>query len=363
MELYILNRSLRTIGVIDTYTSIIWTKRCFACGDFELYLPASHLDILVEGNYIYRLDDDAIMRIENLEITTDSEVGNFLRVSGRSAESLLAKRIIWSQTTFSGTVENLIYKLIRENAVNPTDENRIIPLLTIGESQGYPETIEKQITGTNLLEAISELCTTYQYGFKFTLQDGQFVFSLYKGKETSVVFSPEFDNLINTTYQRNTSAYANVALVAGEGEGASRKTCSVGNATGLDRSEIYVDARDLSTNSEEPISDEKYTEILNERGTEALTEYVVTEGFEGNVEPSGTYEYKTDWNLGDVVQVVNEYGIVGNPRIVEIIESEDENGHSIIPTFTTWETLDTATYLTTEDGDILTTEYGELLEV
>lgn len=337
MELYVLDRSLRTIGIIDAYTSIIWTKRYFACGDFELYLPVSHLDILAIGNYIYRLDDDAIMFIENIEITTDSEVGNFLRVSGRSAECLLAKRIIWNQTTFSGTVENLIYKLIRENAVSPTDANRVIPLLTIGESQNYAETIEKQITGTNLLDAIIELCTTYQYGFKFTLQDGQFVFSLYKGKQTEVVFSPEFDNLINTSYQRNTSEYANVALVAGEGEGASRKTCPVGNASGLDRSEIYVDARDLSTDSEEPISDEEYDAILIERGSEKIAEHTVTEGFEGNAEPSGTYDYKTDWNLGDIVQVVNEYGMAGNPRIVEIIESEDENGYSIIPTFTTWE--------------------------
>lgn len=338
MELYILDKSLRTIGVIDTYTSIIWTKRYFTYGDFELYFPVSHLDILAIGNYIYRLDDDKIMLIENLNITTDTENGNFLTVSGRSVECLLSRRIVWNQTTFSGTVENLIYKLIRENAIEPTDSNRIIPLLSIGTSQGFTETIEKQITGTNLLDVIINLCTTYQYGFKITLQGGKFVFSLYKGNEnTGVVFSPEFDNLINSSYQRNISEYANVALVAGEGEGAARKTYTVGNASGLDRSEIYVDSRDLSTNTEEPITTEEYNAILATRGEEKLAEHSVTEGFEGNVEPSGTYKYKTDWNLGDIVQVVNEYGIAGNPRIVEIIESEDENGHSIIPTFTTWE--------------------------
>lgn len=338
MELYILDKSLKTIDVIDTYSSIIWTKRYFACGDFELYLPVSYIDVLVVGNYVYRLDDDKIMLIENIQISTDSENGNFLTVSGRSVECLLSRRIVWNQTTFSGTVENLIYKLIRENAIEPTDSNRKIPLLTIGTSQGFTEKIDKQITGTNLLDAIVDLCTTYQYGFKITLENGKFVFSLYKGNENSgVVFSPEFDNLINTTYKRDVSNFANVALVAGEGEGAARKTCSVGNASGLDRSEIYVDSRDLSTNTEEPITTEEYNAILATRGEEKLAEHTVTEGFEGNVEPSRTYTYKTDWDIGDVVTVVNEYGMTANPRIIEIIESEDENGTTIVPTFTTWE--------------------------
>lgn len=44
-----------------------------------------------------------------------------------------------------------------------------------------------------------------------------------------------------------------------------------------------------------------------------------------------------DYFLGDVVQVINEYGISAAPRIVEIIESEDENGKSTVPTFSTWE--------------------------
>lgn len=338
MELYVLNKSLNTIGVIDVFSSVIWTKRYYNCGDFELYIPVGHLDVLTVGNYIHRLDNDRIMVIENIQISTDSENGNFLTVSGRTVECLLSRRIVWNQTTFSGTVENLIYKLIRENAIEPTDSNRKIPLLSIGTSQGFTETIDKQITGTNLLDAIVDLCTTYQYGFKITLENGKFVFSLYKGNESSgVVFSPEFDNLINTTYKRDVSNFANVALVAGEGEGAARKNYSVGNASGLDRSEIYVDARDLSTNTNQTITAEEYNAILAARGEEKLAEHVVTEGFEGNVEPSRTYTYKSDWDIGDVVTVVNEYGMTANPRIIEIIESEDENGTAIVPTFTTWE--------------------------
>lgn len=42
--------------------------------------------------------------------------------------------------------------------------------------------------------------------------------------------------------------YRNVALVAGEGEGLDRKTIPVGAAEGMERYELYVDARDVSSN-------------------------------------------------------------------------------------------------------------------
>jgi pyruvate/oxaloacetate carboxyltransferase len=68
---------------------------------------------------------------------------------------------------------------------------------------------------------------------------------------------------------------------------------------------------------------------------EKLSEATATEAFEGDVE--STYEYKTDWNIGDIVQIENEFGITATSRIIEVIESEDASGHKIIPTFEKWE--------------------------
>ena len=45
------------------------------------------------------------------------------------------------------------------------------------------------------------------------------------------------------------------------------------------------------------------------------------------------YKYKEDYNLGDIVNIVNEFGISINARITEIIESQDDNGYTIEPTF------------------------------
>ena len=43
------------------------------------------------------------------------------------------------------------------------------------------------------------------------------------------------------------------------------------------------------------------------------------------------------YNLGDIVQIENEYGIQATVRILEIIDCEDESGYSTVPTFSTWE--------------------------
>lgn len=345
MELYVKNKSFETIALIDEYTSIIWTKRYFTCGDFELYLPVTSklLEILVIGNYMYRLDDDEVMIIEKIEITTDAEFGNYLIVSGRSLGSIISRRIIWNMSVFDAPVSNIIQYLLNTNIINPVISERKIDNFSFVDSTTTSQKIQKQITGDNLLTAIETLCTTYGYGWKMKLVDNTFVFELYEGTDRSynqttnpyVVFSPEFDNLINSKYNLDSTTFANVALVAGEGEGAARKRQSVGNASGLDRYEIYVEANDMSTNSEETISASQYETMLKERGLEKLAEATATEAFEGDVE--STYAYKTDWNIGDIVQIENEFGITATSKIIEVIESEDASGHKIIPTFEKWE--------------------------
>ena len=74
--------------------------------------------------------------------------------------------------------------------------------------------------------------------------------------------------------------------------------------------------------------------LLDERGGEKLAEVKPIVKFEGEVLLDGNYVYKQDFNLGDVVTVENKkYGVFINTRIIEILESEDENGYVITPTF------------------------------
>ena len=347
MDIYVYNKNLERIGLIDIYKSLIWTKRYYQAGDFELYVPASTelLETLQRDNILVREDDDTVMVIEKIEITTDVETGNFITVSGRSIESYLERRIIRHQTNINDTVENAIRMLVVENAINPRDSHRVIPNLVLGGLQGLTDTIQIQITYDNLYDVIVSLCQSYNYGWKITFENGKLVFNLYKGTDHSysqnsnpyVVFSPEFDNLINSHYITNKATYKNYAYVLGEGEGSSRSFRAVSNKAGyipknLDLYELYVDAKDLTTNEGE-ISNQEYEEMLYTRGIEKLNECKVTTAFEGEVNSNLSYQYKKDYNLGDIVQVTNEYGITTKARITEIIESESDTGTELVPTF------------------------------
>ena len=342
MEFYVLNSEKETLGVLDVFQSAIWTPRYYDVGDFEIQVTASSdiVELLREENLLVRQDDDMVGVIERINLRTDPDYGSFLLISGRDAKSILERRIVWNQTNLSGTVENCIRRLITENVVSPSDPNRKIPNFILGDLKGFTERMEMQVTGDNLLEVITKICQTYGYGFSIRISGGNFVFDLYKGEDRSfdqsvnprVRFSPEFDNVITVEYESDRSNVKNVALVAGEGEGSDRKTVSVGSGSGLTRREMYVDARDVSTNNGE-ISASTYNAMLSERGAEKLTEFGVITSFFGQIEPAVNYTYKEDYFLGDIVQIENEYGVSSAQRITEMIECEDENGYSLTPTF------------------------------
>lgn len=346
MDIYVYNSELKKIGLIDVYKSKIWTKRYYEAGDFELYIPASTetLQMLQLDNILIREDDDTIMVIEHIEITTDVESGNFITVSGRSIESYLARRIVRYQTNIDDTVENAIRRLVTENAINPKDTFRVIPNLTLGNLNNFSDALKMQITYDNLYDSIVNICKSNRYGWKITFENNKLVFNIFKGVNHSyeqttnpfVVFSPEFDNLINSNYVTDKSEFKNYAHVLGEGEGSSRLYTAVSLTNsipkGLNLYELYVDAKDLTTNNGE-IGTKEYGDMLHTRGIEKLNENKTTTAFEGEVNSNLSYQYKTDYDLGDIVQIKNEYGITTKARITEIIESESDSGLELIPTF------------------------------
>ena len=155
-------------------------------------------------------------------------------------------------------------------------------------------------------------------------------------ESTSATFSPEYDNLLSSTYSYNKGNYSNAALIGGEGEGLNKRTTSIGTATGLNRYESYIDGSSVSSNGE-IITVEQYIGLLQQYGQEQLSNQYFIENFEGEIIPNGVYKINQDYFLGDLVQVVNEKGISAVPRIIEIIYSEDSTGTAVIPTFSKWE--------------------------
>ena len=268
MDLVVLNTDLDAISVIDTYSSLIWTDRYNEYGDFEIYTRMTEdvLSYIKQDYYLRSRDSEHLMIIEKLLISSDTEEGNNLTVTGRSLESLLDRRIVWGQKSIRGNLQNGIKTLLDENVISPSNTNRKIENFVF-ETSTDPAitelTIDAQYTGDNLYEVIQRICSERGIGFKVTLSDDKkFIFQLYAGTDRSyeqtvnpyVVFSPNFDNLVSSNYIESKSSLKNVTLVGGEGEGTARRYTAVGDVSGLDRREIFTDARDISSDMDEDMT-------------------------------------------------------------------------------------------------------------
>lgn len=351
MSVFVLDTNFQSVGVVDVFNSFLWTDRYYKYGDFEIYTEANAeiLELLKEDYYLWYSNSEHVMIIEDFEVSSDTEEGTKFIHKGRSLESILDRRIIWSQTTLTGNLQNGIKKLLNENVISPSNADRKIPNFIFQDSTDpaiTELTLEAQYTGDNLYDVVSSVCNDKKIGFKVLLNDqNQFVFSLYAGKDRSykqdtnpyVVFSPDFDNMINSNYIRSKKTYKNVTLVAGEGEGSSRKTVSVGSGSGLERRELYTDARDLSTTTSDggTISTSEYNNQLTQRGNEKLADYPISESFEGESDTTRMFVFKEDFDIGDIVQNKNEYGQEGRSIVSEMIFSQDEEGFLSYPTFET----------------------------
>lgn len=348
MSIYLLDTDFRRIRLIDEYISLIWTDRYNEAGDFELYLNASleNVKTFQIGMYLSSTSSEHMMIIETVEIKSDIEDGSKLIISGRSLESILSRRIVWNQTVFENkNIQDIIFELLKDSIISPNNASRKIDNFIferLENTQVNTVRLDKQYTGDNIYTVIHELCEQYGLGFKLIRVNNQFRFGLYMGKnhthgtDSFVTFSPRFDNLISSNVITSIRDNVNIACVAGEGEGASRKIISAGTETsGIERMELFVDARSVSSKTENDtvISPEQYKSILLQKGMEELNVHQSKTTIESEVDYNGIFKYKKDFDVGDVVNVSNEFGYSGKLRITELVISDSIDGITIVPTF------------------------------
>ena len=348
MNITVLNQDFLPIYVFDRYESLLWVDRFNQPGSFEIYTPITDdiLKYMVKDNYLVNNDSDHIMIIEDFAIESDVEMGDHIKIIGRSLESILDRRIVWNQTNIEGSLHNNVRDvLLRDAIIAPSDTSRRIDNFIFEDapagSRIYDLTMDNQYTGDNLLDIIETLCDTNKIGYKILLDNqNRFVFSLYDGVDKSyrqsslsyVVFRPTFDNIINSNYKEENSKAKTITLVAGEGTGSSRRTRTVGTGTGLLRRELYTDARDIQ--KESSWSTAKYNAMLDKRGAEKLSEANKDiKTFDGKCDTSRMFVFKRDFDIGDIVQIANEYGMESPARITEFTWSYSTSGFETYPTF------------------------------
>lgn len=368
VEITVLNSDLEAIGILDKYQSFIWTDRYNDAGEFELCLPvtAKYAQSIKKGYYLTIPTSNRRMIVESIKIETDSETGNTYYITGKSLEIILDRRIVWKQTNVNGSVQNAIQSIMNENMINPTDIRRKIDnLLFIVSTDPRVTSVNyaqaAQYMGESIFDVVKKVCQAYHLGFKMEYINGNFEFGLYAGVDRSydqtfnsyVVFSPTHDNLLNSNYLESIKNYKNVLLIGGEGEGATRTFIkhflefdddTASEKTGLERREVYVDCHDVSsvTSGNTVMDVQQYTNTLVQKGVEKLAEMVPETAFEGEIDATVMYKYGVDYNVGDICEIRNEYGMSDAVRITEVVQTWEADGYTCIPTLES---------LTNEQGD------------
>lgn len=258
IDVYVLNKDLEVVGVVDAYNSLIWSNRYKTTGDCELYMPATTdaLDLLQKGFYLMRTDDEMVCQIRKIELDTDVENGNFLVVSGYDSKIMLDQRIIMGTLNINGSICDAIYNMVNDAVIDPEDTARTFYksngtdlLFALGsEPPDLFDRATEQTSYKNIGEKIRDYCERYGWGYRVKYSGGQLAFELYRGTDRTgqVIFSEDFENLSTTVYVEDDTNLGNVALVGGEGEGSARARALSGMASGVDRFEVFVDAKDNS---------------------------------------------------------------------------------------------------------------------
>lgn len=341
-DVYILDQHFAIQGVIDDFNSLLWNKKYYGTGDFELHCPMTQADLLKNNAYVYRNDDGETGIIQEFEFTSDSS-GKKVVAKGPFLKAILADRVIDSTWKCDNRpAGEAIKDLVHTFCINPSDPKRKIPKLSIAQSEPLGTNITTQITGDGLLDAIERICLEQQLSVNvvYDFQKDQLVLYVRQGLDRTenqadnawATFSEDFENIAMANYNKNKD-YKNYAYVAGAGEGEARVIEIVDQVKpGEAQKELYVDARDLQDIDQEgnPIPEATYRKTLRQRGLEKLAEYQQKETVETTIDPTSNLTYQVDYDLGDLVTYVNkEIGIVVEERITEIYQSI-ENGQETI---------------------------------
>lgn len=383
MEPFTLNRDYTKRDIIDNFSSIIWTERYYGDSQVELVVPATPdlIAKLPEGIFLGIPESNEIMMLESPNIedgklkTTGISLlawmnNRFIRASAAHEDKYWyptaapSGKILWD-ILFNMCCQGSPY-LSTVGTAGHIDigishpERLVIPGLGLDKYDSSGNDIQIGIPYGPVYDGMRSLATTYQIGMKISLGSFQgsqgsirvpLGFLSYKGLDRTsrqvqtnypiVRFSPQTDSLTNIKELRSIAALKTLAFAFAPGKpvelnsaaGESSLDSSQNNTqyTGFDLRALMVFADDITTDM---VGGNAATllEILNNRAVKGLAENSYIRAVDGEIVPTSLFKYGRDYNLGDLVEVQGNSGMIQVSRITEYIRSQDESGEKSYPT-------------------------------
>ena len=198
--------------------------------------------------------------------------------------------------------EYIIAELLDKQIINPTDTSRRI-YGKIAPYTSYHSGITYDGRYQVLSEEIIELATAYDIGWCASIEDSAIVWKVWNGIDRTAGQTENNRMMLDYGYgtmNNSTLTVENTVptymIVAGQGEGAERAIEELNNgATGLNRIETFLDARDIEDDT-----------LLPQRGQEKLAEYGDNSSYTATLSNQAIQQYRTEFDLGDIGTVRDE---------------------------------------------------------
>lgn len=360
MEVYILDSLFRRIAVVDKYESFIWTERFTASGDFKLVIAATQANrtLFQPGTRLGTNVSYRVMTVETVEDATDDEGRRLLEIQGPSLEDIFRHRLAMGAFTgteanphwlISGFPRSIMALIVYSIVIDPApaiDNGDSIPGLMEGPSGLFPDdtipdppdSIEWSIEPKDLYTAVKELADEYLIGFRIVLDPTTHTlyFDTYMGVDRTtsqttfgaVVFSPDLENLSNTSKLTTMALYKNVAYVISP-VGAEKvyPTDVDPSVEGFERRALVIKADDITDTVPADA-----TEKMIRRGLVELAKARRFIALDGELAHTTKYVYGVDYNLGDLVELRDDDGATSQMKVTEQIFVDDKEGERAYPT-------------------------------
>mgnify|MGYP002620285352 FL=1 len=312
--------TLETIHRIESWKSMSWKRGYNTDGRFllEVENTAENVRLLAPGQY---LREHGTTNAVVLRAAYNESGGKTWVVTGYPLADLCRQRV--STTVIAQQdAETALRALFTECF----DGGRAITGLTLDDAAGIGLTYTQQLSGKSLYDYAQTICQALDIGYRVRMtgsnKQKRLLFGLYRPERNpNLKYRVAYGNLESVQIKLSDVDYANVALVLGAGEGASRAQVIVGDigSTGADRHEIIVDARDIQPGDGESATDKAYLDRLAMRGVEKLLECKKVDSL--------TFVPADDRaQLGDIVTcIVDGVRLEASARVTEI-ELTSKNG-------------------------------------
>lgn len=364
MELFRYNSPDTFLGgeAINGYDSVAWTERYREPGTFEIVakLSSGLKDFLPEGTLISHTKTLDIMIVENHQIVEETDADPILTITGRDLDSILEQRVVgqnwnWASPPASIAVSEYILAanftwiqaaaLIDAHVKTGTviTAGDAIPLVQAGHSvagTGVSEarTLARKDVLSHLMDilAINDLgCRVLRRHAFSGFPGSASVTTLYvhdgDDKRNSVIFSTKNGDIDSADYLWSIKSMKNAALVSGK----FIETMIAGASTGRNKRVMLVDGTSIDGHLEVTPTGGTLTTIrtrMTTLGNQALSAQKRLALSRIDISSTPTYEFRRDYNIGDLVSVDSSYGPVSTMRVIEHVEIVDETGESSHPT-------------------------------